>query len=536
MMTCGQALTRLLHDRGVDTVFGIPGVHTVELYRGLESSGIRHITPRHEQGAGFMADGYARVTGKPGVCFVITGPGMTNILTAMGQAYADSIPMLVVSSVNRTPHLGLGEGRLHELKSQQSVAAGVSAFSHTVLSPEQLPHILDLAFAVFSAGRPRPVHVELPLDVMTAPAGMISRSTLVLPAPPGPCPRAIDEAAELLSKATRPIVILGGGAINARDEARALIALLDAPVVNTVNAKGLIPGDHPALIGANMAVPAVREALQEADVVLAVGTEFGETEMYPEPIDLKFSGRLIRIDIDRAQLMHTCSPTVAIQSDARLALAAMVEALQAKRCEPTEGRGARVAQRIRAALAATFPPEFGVYERLMMRVAAALPDAIWVGDSTQPVYAANQFFRPDQPRSFFNSTTGYGTLGYSLPAAIGAKLAAPQRPVICVIGDGGVQFTLAELSTAIEASAPIVILLWNNGGYGEIKKSMIASGITPIGVDLYTPDFVSIARGFGCIAQRAEGLDHLIALLSGVDTRRVPTVIEIKEDEALSWQ
>ncbi|MDH0099159.1 thiamine pyrophosphate-binding protein, partial [Pseudomonas sp. GD04158] len=170
MTTCGEFLVKQLEAWGVDTVFGIPGVHTVELYRGLPGSGIRHITPRHEQGAGFMADGYARVSGKPGVCFIITGPGMTNILTAMGQAYADSIPMLVISSVNERARLGLGKGYLHELPNQRAMTAGVTAFSHTLMSVEELPGVLARAFAVFEGERPRPVHIELPLDIITAEA------------------------------------------------------------------------------------------------------------------------------------------------------------------------------------------------------------------------------------------------------------------------------------------------------------------------------------------------------------------------------
>src|SRR5579862_5833323 len=165
-MTCGELLVRLLERFGVEVVFGIPGVHTVELYRGLPATRIRHITPRHEQGAGFMADGYARVSGKPGVCFIISGPGMTNILTAMAQAYADSVPMLVISSVNRTHELGMGGGRLHELPSQRALVAGVSVFSQTLMRPEELPELLRRAFTVFSSARPRPVHIEIPLDVI----------------------------------------------------------------------------------------------------------------------------------------------------------------------------------------------------------------------------------------------------------------------------------------------------------------------------------------------------------------------------------
>lgn len=173
MATCGEVLVNLLEGYGVDHVFGIPGVHTVELYRGLAGSSIRHITPRHEQGAGFMADGYARTRGKPGVCFIITGPGMTNITTAMGQAYADSIPMLVISSVQSRDQLGGGRGKLHELPNQSALVSGVAAFSHTLMSAADLPQVLARAFAVFESARPRPVHIEIPLDVLVEPADFL---------------------------------------------------------------------------------------------------------------------------------------------------------------------------------------------------------------------------------------------------------------------------------------------------------------------------------------------------------------------------
>src|ERR1700756_4515546 len=169
MMTCGELLVGLLKDLGVEVVFGIPGVHTVELSRGLPATGIRHITPRHEQGAGFMADGYARVSGKPGVCFIITGPGVTNAATAIGQAYADSIPLLVISSVNHTASLGKGWGCLHETQDQRAMTAPITAFSAVALSAEDLPELIARAYAVFDSERPRPVHISVPLDVLSAP-------------------------------------------------------------------------------------------------------------------------------------------------------------------------------------------------------------------------------------------------------------------------------------------------------------------------------------------------------------------------------
>ena len=532
MMTCGEVLVKLLEAYGVEVVFGIPGVHTVELYRGLPATRIRHVTPRHEQGAGFMADGYARVSGKPGVCFIITGPGMTNVLTAMGQAFAESVPMLVVSSVNRTEHLGMGQGRLHELPSQRSVVAGVAAFSHTLLAPEQLPEVLARAFALFASTRPRPVHIEIPIDVITSEAGHLPLEPRPLPGRPGPAPDGIARAAELLHAAERPLVVLGGGAVDAAVEARALVEHLDAPVVNTVNAKGLLPPGHPLHAGENMAWPPVREALRAADVVVAVGTEFGETEMYPEPQPIAFDGSLIRIDIDPEQLVRTCPAAVPILGDARLALAALNAALGAHgRAElRPDGSGARRAAAIRAATRKHWWPAVAVHERVLDVVRRVLSEPIVVGDQTQPVYGGNQFFAPSRPRSWFNSSTGYGTLGYGLPAAIGAKLAAPERPVVALIGDGGLQFTLPELAAAVEAEAPVVVLLWNNQGYGEIKTYMAEKAIPQIGVDIFTPDFVTIAQGFGCAAERAGSLEHLEESLEAATARTVPTLIEIRED------
>ena len=525
MATCGEMLVRLLENYGVDTVFGIPGVHTVELYRGLPATRIRHVTPRHEQGAGFMADGYARVSGKPGVCFIITGPGMTNILTAMGQAYGDSIPMLVISSVNRTDQLAMGQGRLHELRSQQAVVAGVAAFSHTVLHPNQLPEVLARAFALFASARPRPVHIEIPIDVITAPADDLPLAPRPLPGPPAADPAAIAEAARLLREARSPMLVVGGGAVPASEEARTLAERLDLPVINTVNAKGILPPGHPLRAGENMAWPPVQAALRTADVVLAVGTEFGETEMYPGPEPLAFDGKLIRVDLDPEQLVRCLPATLPIVADSRHFLRALLAALP----EPVVRDGASRAKALRDQLPPLWWPAVHTHERFLGVVLDALPEAILVGDSTQPVYAGNQFVQPARPRSWFNSSTGYGTLGYALPAAVGAKLAAPERPVVVLVGDGGLQYTLPELASAQEAAAPVIVLVWNNRSYGEIKAYMQDKGIPTIGVDLFTPDLLAIARGYGCTAERATDPAHLAALLREAQARATTTVIEVVE-------
>lgn len=530
--TCGEALVKLLEHYGVERVFGIPGVHTVELYRGLAESPIRHVTPRHEQGAGFMADGYARVTGRPGVCFIITGPGMTNIATAMAQAYADSIPMLVISSVNARSELGKGEGRLHELPSQRNLCAGFTAFSHTLLDAADLPQVLARAFAVFDSERPRPVHIEIPLDVIVAPLPG------PLPVPPRRSAKPEASAAQLadaarrLAAARRPLVLAGGGVLNGTAPLRALAERLQAPVALNINAKGALPAGHPLLLGSTQSLPQTRALAREADVVLAVGTELGETD-YDVVFDggFEIGGELIRIDIDAEQLMRNFLPALPIVGDAQHALtqlAAHLSDAPLPARDPAWG-AARVAA-ARAAIDAGYDRAVHAQTRLLEIVAATLPGTIFVGDSTSPVYFGNFVYDAPAPRSWFNSSTGYGTLGYGLPAAIGAQLAAPGRPVVCLIGDGGLQFTLPELASAVEARQPVIVLLWNNFGYGEIRKYMNAREITPVGVDPYTPDFMMLARGFGCEAALAATPAELTTALRAAAARNVPTVIEIRED------
>ncbi|MCW3479490.1 5-guanidino-2-oxopentanoate decarboxylase [Neisseriaceae bacterium JH1-16] len=529
-LTCGEALVKLLEGYGVKRVFGIPGVHTVELYRGLAASPIQHITPRHEQGAGFMADGYARVTGKPGVCFIITGPGMTNIATAMAQAYADSIPMLVISSVNAAHQLGHGDGRLHELPSQRNVMAGFTAFSHTVLNADELPQVLARAFTVFGSARPRPVHIEIPIDIIRAPAGMPSFEPPALPAKPAAAPNAIALAARCLAEAHRPLILAGGGAVDAANELQTLAEHLQAPVTLTINAKGLLPAAHPLSIGSTQSLPATRALVREADVVLAVGTELGETD-YDVVFDGGFAinGKLIRIDIDAEQLQRNQRPTLALAADAKLALNALNERLATHHAAADTDWGAARVSQVRAMESAEYGLPVRAHKLLLDTIAETLPEVIFVGDSTQPVYSGNFVYEAKHPRSWFNSSTGYGTLGYGLPAAIGAKLGADGRPVVCLIGDGGLQFTLPELASAVEAKVPVIVLLWNNQGYGEIKKYMVERDIAPVGVDIYTPDFLQIAAGFGCAAVRVDTAAALVQELQSATPRRMPTVIEVDE-------
>lgn len=315
MMSCGEALVKLLEAYNVDTVFGIPGVHTLELYRGLPGRNIRHVLTRHEQGAGFMADGYARVTGKPGVAFVITGPGLTNISTAIGQAYSDSIPMLVVSSVNETRTLGKGWGRLHETKNQRAITEPLTAFSATAYNPEDVPDLIARAFSVFNSERPRPVHLEIPMDVLASPVAFDwSDDVRWADVRPAPEQKRVAEAIEALEAAKRPLIIAGGGAINAASAITKLAENLSAAVFTTVAGKGLLDPQHPLNAGANLCMPEGWDYIGRADVVLAIGTELADTDMWRDTLPIK--GDIIRVDIDPRKLNDLYPATISILADA----------------------------------------------------------------------------------------------------------------------------------------------------------------------------------------------------------------------------
>jgi acetolactate synthase I/II/III large subunit len=528
MRTVGMYLAELLEAYGVDVIFGIPGVHTVELYRGLPNTKLRHVTPRHEQGAGFMADGYARVSGRPGVCFIITGPGMTNIATAMAQAYADSIPMLVISAVNALGQIGSGEGWLHELQDQRQLVRQVSAFSHTVMTPAELPKVVARAFAVFAGGRPRPVHIELPLDIITAPADKLPPvRAIVPPSPPAASPTALQKAADWLNNAKAPVLLLGGGAQDAGPFVRAVAEKLDAPTVMSVNGRGLLPPGHPLAVPCSPSMPPTMKLIESADVILAIGTEFGSTDYdWFEQGGAKFNGKSIRIDIDAQQIVRSRQPDLPIIADAAEASAALAPLLTA-----TKREGAARAGATRDAVLGDLSRVYRASLHLMETVRDSLPGAVLVGDSAQPVYAGCIYYPSAAPRSWFCSATGYGTLGYALPAAIGAHLAAPERPVVCLIGDGGLQFTIQELASAREAETPVVVLLWNNNGYGEIKTYMVSRQIHPIGVDIFTPDFQMIGKGFGCEVFKLKHPSDLPRLLREATKRKTATIIEIDEND-----
>ncbi len=508
--SCGEALVHLLERRGVDIVFGIPGVHTLDLYRGLSQSSIRHVLVRHEQGAGFMADGYARLSGRPGVCFVITGPGVTNIATPMAQAYSDSIPMLVISTVRATGDLENRHGKLHEITNQLSVTKPLSAFAATAMSPEQLPGLIDRAFAVFESERPRPVHIEIPLDIAAMPV-----EGDWWPAPrvrcPKPDPTELVTSADVLRKATMPAIIAGGGALGAVPELVHLAEYLGAPVVTTVASKGLMADDHPLYLGNTLSCLQTQEFLGKADVVLAVGTELSETDSWCDK--LTFHGDLVRIDIDRSIINNPYPATAGIIGDAVAILKALVLLLSNGDrvvSAPVENKVLGIRQAIRKNESELMQ----THRRVLEIMHAVLPaDAVIYADMTQIAYSGNVIYPVSKPRSWFHPS-GYGTLGYALPAAIGAKLAEPSLPIVALAGDYGFQFTVQELAVAVELDLPLTIILWNNDALGQIRDDMIAQGFDKVGVQQLNPDFRLLAGAYGTNYLRPEGKAALEAGLT----------------------
>lgn len=526
-MNIGEYLIATLEAWQVDTVFGIPGVHTAELYRGLAGSSIRHVTARHEQGAGFMADGYARTSGKPGVCFVITGPGLANIATAMLQARADSIPMLVVSSTLPRSGLSMQRGQLHEMPDQHSFGRELGLFSHTVTHPEQLPEVLQRAWSLFESARPGPVHIDIPLDIMTSDASGVTEVSARLPqCRPVADEHSVSSTLDTLLTAKKPMVIIGGGAREAADDALSLAEKLGCPLLATLAASDRVPARHPLVLGASPSCESVRSLIAASDVVLVAGSELGDTDfdMYATGVRHDF-GKLIRIDIDANQLHRNYSAHITCCGDALDALARLDRALPKALMVPEVYREV---ERARADALAEQPEAYRAQIAIFETLRDARPELVVVGDSTQPVYACSTVFSPGNSGMRFQSSGGFGTLGYAIPAALGAKLGKKDAPVIALTGDGGAQFCLAELGTIADAREPLVVVVWNNSGYREIEHYMKGIGVEPSSCAVSAPDFSAIAAAYGLNAIVLDSPEALVASIGTALDQGGCTVIDVR--------
>lgn len=523
----GAQISQMLGDRGVDTIFGIPGVHNIELYRGIEEAGITHVLARHEQGAGFMADGYARATGKPGVAYVITGPGLTNILTPLGQAYSDSVPVLAISSC--LDETAARRGQLHQMRDQRAAANTVCAWSEEARSAEAAYALVDRAFDQFASARPRPCHVQVPIGTLGALAD----------APPPPRSRPARPAAthaevyalvDAVLAAQKPLFVFGGGAVAAADAIPDLLRQTGAASVVTYAARGVVPEDQPLYLGSFLARPDNAEIVAQADLVVAVGTTLSEVDLWRPTMG--HTAPMIRVDIDPEVFTGMGPKDRAILADARAVLTAMTIAIPARTQDQPPKWAAAAITRKRAAWRAEVAAERPGIVPVCDALKAVLPeDTMIYSDMTQFAYGAKEVW--DMPRpGHWHHPFGFGTLGYALPAAIGGAVARPGLPTLAIAGDYGLQYTIQELGTAVELGLPLPILVWDNGKLGEIEASMVRSQIAPNAVVARNPDFLALARAYGAGAEVPATLSDLQQAVLSAFTADAPTLIRVTSDIA----
>ncbi|HET7342308.1 MAG TPA: thiamine pyrophosphate-binding protein [Methylomirabilota bacterium] len=521
--TGGDRVVQALLAEGVRHVFGIPGYHNLAVYDALlRQRDIAHVLARHEAGAGFMADGYARASGEPGVVLVTTGPGATNALTPLVESYAGSVPIVVIASDINSDLVGRDLGALHEVPNQIECFRPVARWAEALTEAGAIPGAIAGAFDLLRTGRPGPMVLSIPCDLLTGrgEAAPVSGRHGARP----PCHVGdVKDAARLLAVARRPLIVAGGGVIAAGAEAelRALVRRLGAPVIATVAGRGAVSERDPAFHGVLSDRRACREPLAAADVILAVGTKFGHRTLEKLAFTLGAEQSLIHLDLDPTVMERAFKTRVAIVGDARDGLARLVAALGDKPPAADWDR-ARLA-RVRAD---SGPRYTAAIAGLIDTLRAALPDdAIVAGDQTGLTYWMEYKFPVLAPRTFLYPT-GSATLGYAVPAAIGAKVARPDRAVLAVAGDGGFMYSVNELATAVKYRLPVVFLVLNDERYGAIKWLQERMFGKWGEADLANPDFPSLARAFGARGERVDPAGLGAAIRRALDADG-PTVIEL---------
>jgi acetolactate synthase-1/2/3 large subunit len=524
-LTGGEWVVEALRAEGVRHVFGIPGVHNLAIYDALlRQRDITHVLARHEAGAAFMADGYARACGQPGVVVVTTGPGATNTLTPLAESYSGSVPVVVVMSDIASHLVGRDLGALHEVPNQIDCFRPVARLAETIGETSAIAPGIAGAFALLRTGRPGPVAISIPNDLLLARAEGEARSGGSGRRPP--CHVAdVAAAARRLREARRPLVISGGGVIasGAEGELVALARRLGAPVVTTVMGRGVIDERDPLWHSVLADRRATAGVLRAADVVLAVGCRFGHRSAEKLDVSLDANQTLVHLDIDPAVIGRLFKAQLPVVGDARDGLTRLLGELGAGVPAATWDRDELA--RLRADAGPRYTPEIAA---LIDTLRAALPDdAIVVGDQTGLSYWMEWRFPVRRPRTFLYPV-GSAALGYGVPAAIGAAVACPGRAVLCVAGDGGFMFSVNELATAVKYRLPVVFLVLNDNRYGAIRwlQERLFEGRWGE-ADLSNPDFPALARAFGARGERVAGGEGLAGALERALAHRGPTVLEL---------
>jgi acetolactate synthase I/II/III large subunit len=496
----GHIVAETLRALGAEVVFGIPGVHALPIWEGLRDSGLRVLGFRQELNAAFAADGYARVTGRPTPVVVSTGPGAFMTLAPLMEALTAFVPIVVVASQIKSSAIGKGRGELHETPDQAASFAPLVKWTGRAGTTEEIPALLAEAWRRAAAPPQGPAYVEVPYDVLRSTAPEAADDGLEpTPAAPHPVPGAaeLDRAAALLAEAERPLIVAGGGSVRSRatPEVIELAERLDAPVATTYTGKGAFPERHALALGSAWDDAPFAELVADADAVLVVGSWLGYELA---PVLNRLTGTLIRIDAAPERIALT-ERALGLVGDAKPTLRALLD-----RIAPREaGTGTTRAAAIREAVEASLGDHPNLAVELLGTIERVLPHgaaAAW--DSTILAYTACWYLRVAEPKRFLYPA-GSSTLGYGLPAALGASAALPDQPVLAVVGDGGFQYGLAELATAKQHDLRVAVLVIDDRGYGILREYQEDAGFAHAGVDLEHADFVALADSFGIPARRS---------------------------------
>lgn len=531
-MTGADAIVESLLANEVDTIFGLPGGQLDQLFDSIYRSDgpLRLIHSRHEQGAAYMAFGYAQTTGRPGVFTVVPGPGLLNTTAALCTAWACNSPVLAISGQVHLAGIDSGYGHLHEIPDQLGLIRHLTKFAERIENPVDTPKIMQRAFEQLQSGRPRPVEVEMPMDKMAETADVAPAQKARPIAPPSFEDDLVKEAARILANAKRPLIVIGSGALDSGEELLRVAERVQAPVMAKRKGKGVVSAEH--YLSQNL--PAGHRLWGQADAVLAVGTRLNmPLTQWGRDDEMK----LIHVDIDPDELTRRTQPDVAIVGDAGEVLAALSSELE--RVGPATPSRADELQELKRATDAAMREGIAPQMAYLDVIRNALPrDGYFVDEVTQVGFASWYGFPVYESRHFV-SACQQGTLGYGFATALGVAAAHPDKSVVQVTGDGGLMFTIQELSTAVHHQLNLVTIVFNDNKFTNVQRQQDEwfDG-RRICSDLTNPDFVRLAESFGAGAYRVDSPEGLAGVLPRAIEESGPTIVEVSISERMPapWQ